>query len=158
MCPWGSVNRFSPVGSQELVKWGAQRLAQRSTGQQPGRGTSVQRHSPDSLSARGSRGPRPQMAACPHWTPPPTPQGSQPSHRLSSLCEGPWAPAAASLLIPGMPAGLEEKPSGLCDPLRGQDHAFLAEGLRCFLAQRGNPGLLSVANAPLWACYLGILG
>lgn len=53
---------------------GTQRLAQRSSGQQLGRRTSVQRHGPDSLSARGSRGPQPQMAVCPHRTPPPTPR------------------------------------------------------------------------------------
>lgn len=69
------------------------------------------------------------MAVRPHWTPRRTPQGSQPFHHLGSLCEGPWAPAAASLLIPGMPACLEEKHSGFWDPLRGQDHTFLAKGL-----------------------------
>lgn len=69
------------------------------------------------------------MAVRPHWMLRRTPQGSQPSHRLGSLCEGPWAPAAASLLISGMPACLEEKHSGLWHPLRGQDHTFLVKEL-----------------------------
>lgn len=88
------------------------------------------------------------MARHPHRTRPLAPREVRHLHVLALPAEGPQSPAVSSSLIPGTPAGLEEKPSLLLDPERGQDHTFLAKGLRCFSAHKGNPGLLLAVKGP----------